>query len=79
MQVLGEEVTIDSPDSSYAQFVFPHNSSEIHIQLQVKDNEQAFGLDTVVIIKYERSSGMEKTKRLVEVVILGSTTMKTIK
>ena len=78
MQILGEEVTIDSPDSSYAQFVFPHNSSEIHIQLQVEDNEQAFGLDTVVIIKNEypvADAGEDQEVGFSEVVILdGSNT-----
>ncbi len=48
-QILGQEVVVISPDSVYAHFVFPNSSSDIHIQLEVVDNEQAVGLDTVVI------------------------------
>ena len=48
-QILGQEVGIVSPDSVYAHFVFPNQSSDVHIQLQVVDNEQAVGLDTVVV------------------------------
>ena len=72
-QILGQEVVIVSPDSIYAHFVFPNYSGDIHIQLQVTDNEQAVGLDTVVVFLNEppnANAGEDREVGFSEVVIL---------